>query len=121
MKPAKLAAPDLPLPTPAPESPGQTLDNFTRVSSNLALVLLILKQPPLPGAFLPFPQHQYLRRLLRRLPQVVGLTGAPQQPMIIRQPPHSLPGIRVARYNLPPPRQPIKMQDLLPGCGALQG
>ena len=118
---AKLTVPDLRCQHLLLSLPGQPLDTFPRVSSNRALVLLLLKQPHLPGAFLPLPQHQYPRRLLLHLPRVVGLPWAQRQPMIIRQPPHSLPGIRVAGYNLPPPRQPIKMQDLLPGCGALQG
>ena len=105
-KPAKLAALDLPSPALFLNLPGQTSDTFPRVSSNRALVLLLLKQPSLPGAFLPFPQHQYPRRLLLRLPQVVGLTGAQQQPIAIQQMLHSLPGIQVARYNLPPLRRP---------------
>ena len=120
-KPAKLTAPDLPLPTPAPEPPRQPLDTFPGVCSDLALALLLLKQRHLPEAFLLLPQHQYPHRLLLRLPRVRGLPGAQRQPMEIRHPPHSLPGIRVAGYSLPPTCRPIRMQGLLLGRGALRG
>ena len=109
-KPAKLAAPDLPLPTPAHLSLlGQHLGTSLGVCSDRALVLLLL------------PQHQYLRRLLLRHPRVRGLPRAQRQPMRIRHQPHSLPGIRVAGCSLPPLRRPIRMQDLLLGRGDLQG
>ena len=117
---AKLKAPDLPLPTPAPESPRPTLGYLPRSLQRRPLVLL-LKQLHLPGAFLLLPQYQYPRRLLLRLPRVRGLPRAQRQPMKIRQLPHSLPSIRVAGYSLPPPHQPIRIQDLLQGCGTLQG
>ena len=96
------------------------MGTFLGVCSDRALVLLLLKQPHLPEALLLLPQHQYPPRLLLRLPRVRGLPGAEQQPMKIRHQPHSLPSIRVAGYSLPPPRRPIRMQDLLLGRGALR-
>ena len=119
-KPAKLTAPDLPLPTPAPEPP-RHLGISPGVSSDRALELLLLKQPHLPGAPLLLLQHQYPRRLLLRLPRVRGLLVVQHQPIEIRLLPRSLPRIRVIRYSLPPPRRPIRIRDLLLGHGDLRG
>ena len=119
-KPAKLTAPDLPLPTPAPEPPRPALGYLPRNIHDRALVLLLLKQPHLPGAPLFLPQHQYPRRLLLRLPRVRGLLVAQHQPIEIRHHPRSLPRIRVVRYSLPPPRWPIRIRDLRLGRGDLQ-
>ena len=88
-KPAKLTAPDLPLPTLAPEPPWPAIGYLPR-SLDLALIhllLLLFKQPHLPGAPLLLPQHQYPHRLLLRLPRVRGLLMAQHQPIEIRHHP----------------------------------
>ena len=120
-KPAKLTAPNLPLPTSAPEPSRPALGYLPRSLQRLC------PRPPPPsqaaaptGAPLLLPQHQYPRRLLLRLPQVRGLLMAQHQPVEIRHHPRSLPRIMVVRYSLPPPRQPIKIRDLLLGCGDLR-
>ena len=101
--------------------PGQRLGISQGVSSDRALVLLLLKQPHLPGAPLLLPQHQYPRRLLLRLPRVRGLLVAQHQPIEIRHHPRSLPLIWVVRHSLQPPLRPIRIRDLLLGRGNLRG
>ena len=120
-KPAKLTAPDLPLPTPAPEPPRPTLGYFPRSLQRLS------SHPPPPQAAAPTwgipppPTASVPTPPAPPPPASQRPTWAQWQPMKIRQPSHSLPSIRVAGYSLPTPRQPIRMQDLLLGCGALRG
>ena len=94
-KPAKLTAPDLPLLTPAPEPPRPTLGYLPRSHKDLALIhlLLLFKQPYLPGAPLLLPQHQYPRRLPPHLPRMRGLPAISRQPRGIRPPLRNSPRI----------------------------
>ena len=122
-KAARLTAPDLPLPTPAPEPPRPALGYLQR-----SLQRPCSRRPPPPQAAAPtggipsssnsISTHDCL---LLRLPRVRGLLVAQHQPIEIRHHPRSLPRIRVVRYSLPPPRQPIRIQDLLLGRGDLRG
>ena len=107
-KPAKLAAPDLPSPTPAPESPRPNLGYLPKGFQQPCprppppqVAAPIGGIPPLPTASVPAP------------------TPPPPTSHRPNRGSAAANDIQVARYNLPPPRQPIKMQDRLPGCGTL--
>ena len=122
-KPAKLTAPDLPLPTPAPEPPRPALGYLPRSLQRPRShpPPFLFKQPHLPGAPLLLPQHQYPHRLPPCLPRVRGLLTRSRQPIEIRHHLRGSPRILRVRYNLPPPLQPIRIQDLSLGRGGLQG
>ena len=85
-----------------PSLPGQRLGISPGVSKNLALIiiLLLLKQPHLPGVILPAIQRQ---------------------PIAMQHPPRLSPRIRRARCRLPSPRRPIKIQNLLLDRSDLRG
>ena len=102
---------------------GQHLGISPGVYSGIALIhlLLLFKQPHLPGAPLLLPQHQYPRCLPLHLPRVRGLPAVSHQPIEIRHHLRRPPRIRRMRYSLSPPRQPIRIQDLPLGRGSLQG
>ena len=71
-----------------PSLPGQRLGVSPGVYKDLALIslLLLFKQPHLPGATLPLPQHQYPRRLPPHLPRVRGPPAISRQPIAIQHP-----------------------------------
>ena len=119
---AKLTAPDLPLPTPAPEPTRPAL-------GYLPSSLQRPRSHPLP----PPPQAAAPTGGTSPPPTAsVPTPPAPPPPASERPtrgaasanrnsaPPRSLPRIRVVRYSLPPPRQPIRIRDLLLGLGGMR-
>ena len=87
-KPAKLQPLISCCPHLHPSLPGQRLGISPGVCKDLALIslLLLFKQPHLPGAILPLPQHHYPHRLPPHLPRVRSLPAISRQPIAIRQP-----------------------------------
>ena len=119
-KPAKLTAPDLPLPTPAPEPPQPALwylpRSLQRPCSHPPPPQAAAPTggtPPPPTASVPTPPAPPPPASER---PTRGAASANRN----SAPPRSLPRIRVVRYRLSPPRRPIRIRDLRLGRGDLQ-
>ena len=122
-KPAKLTAPDLPLPTPAPEPPRPALGYLPR---SLQRPRSHPPPPPLQAAALaggasPPPTASVPTPPAASPPASERLPARSRQPIEIRHHLRGSPRILRMRYSLPPPPQPIRIQNLSLGHGGLQG